>query len=347
MRTENIFRITAYAILTAIAGLLYWFFHSQYLLMAFVALLAAPVFSVLINVLLKRFISVQIQAASSGDLYGRQYEEAFFYIDIKNPSPFLCLDAKLDLTVTNDFFGTEGKCRISVPIRMVKGYSLTFPVRAMLPGLVTVRVEHILIKDMLGLCTLKKKMQSSATLTVLPREGERFSYDRTAIEVGMLESEESSKRGNDFSDVQEIREYIPGDKLMSIHWKLSAKRDILMVKDRVSMSDQQLVIVPELVSDHLALEQILAATYQSIQTLVSDGTTVRFLYWSVGSYDYVETRIDYRADLDAAFARMFYEKTYEAYDEAAVHMQAVHPEMKAFLHITMSGGNVICYLRET
>ena len=26
-----------------------------------------------------------------------------------------------------------------------------------------------------------------------------------------------------FSDVQEVREYIPGDKLMSIHWKLSAK----------------------------------------------------------------------------------------------------------------------------
>ena len=33
---------------------------------------------------------------------------------------------------------------------------------------------------------------------------------------------------------------------MSIHWKLSAKKDSLMVKDRVAMSDQQMVIVTEL-----------------------------------------------------------------------------------------------------
>ena len=78
-------------------------------------------------------------------------------------------------------------------------------------------------------------------------------------------------RGNDFSDVQEVREYIPGDKLMSIHWKLSAKRDILMVKDRVSMSDHQLVIVPELFIDQpVNLAAILTMTYSVILELIAD-----------------------------------------------------------------------------
>ena len=103
----------------------------------------------------------------------------------------------------------------------------------------------------------------------------------------MLESEESSKRGNDFSDVQEVREYIPGDKLMSIHWKLSAKRDILMVKDRVSMSDHQLVIVPELFIDQpVNLAAILTMTYSVILELIQEQTTVRLLYWSTNRYEY-------------------------------------------------------------
>ena len=41
---------------------------------------------------------------------------------------------------------------------------------------------------------------------------------------------ESKKKGYDFSEVTGIREYIPGDKLQNIHWKLSAKKDILMVR---------------------------------------------------------------------------------------------------------------------
>ncbi len=347
MRVENVFRVIGYALLVGAAWLLYWFLHSHFIFVTLVALVLAVPASVLVNLILYRFVSVEITAAVGGDQYGRQYGESFFYIRVKNPSWLVSLDAKLDLEISNDFFKTEGKTRIAVPIRMRKGYEVSFPVRAMLPGIVTVRVKRILIKDLLALTTLSKRVDASASVTVLPREGDPFQYDKTALEIGMLESEESSKRGNDFSDVQEIREYIPGDKLMSIHWKLSAKRDILMVKDRVSMSDHQLVIVPELMSDHAALEQIMAATYQSICTIIEDGTTVRLLYWSAGSYDYVDTRIDYRADLDAAFARMFYEKTYEANDEAALHMAAVHPEMKAFMHITVDGGNVICYIRET
>ena len=346
MRVENIFRLIGYAILTVIAGMLYYFFHSHYLLIALVAFIAALPLCVAANIMLTRRVSLEVKTATTGDLYGRQYEEAFFYIEIKNPTWLVSLDTMVDLVISNDFFGTSGEYRLVVPVHMRKGYSVTFPLRPVLPGIVSVRAKRMLIKDLLGITTLTKKTDVSGSVTVLPRRGERFQYDKSALEVGMLESEESSKRGNDFSDVQEIREYIPGDKLMSIHWKLSAKRDILMVKDRVSMSDHQLVIVPELVSDHAALEEIMAATYQSIGTLLEDNTTVRLFYWSMGSYDYVETRIDYREELDGAFARIFYEKTYEAYDEAASHMASVHPEMKAFMHITVNGGSVVCYVRE-
>ena len=168
---------------------------------------------------------------------------------IKNPTWFVSLDTKLIVNVENTLMETIGQQVFSVPVHAGKGYTLTLPVVATYPGLLKISVSRVYIKDLMGFFRLKKNVEQTAELSILPRAVTDIAYEKTALEQGMLESEESSKRGNDFSDVQEVREYIPGDKLMSIHWKLSAKRDILMVKDRVSMSDHQLVIVPELFID--------------------------------------------------------------------------------------------------
>ena len=48
----------------------------------------------------------------------------------------------------------------------------------------------------------------------------------------MLESDRSadSRRGNDPGEVRAIREYVPGDPVRNIHWKLSEKTDKLLVK---------------------------------------------------------------------------------------------------------------------
>lgn len=198
-----------------------------------------------------------------------------------------------------------------------------------------------------GIFRLKKNVEQTAELSILPRAVTDIAYEKTALEQGMLESEESSKRGNDFSDVQEVREYIPGDKLMSIHWKLSAKRDILMVKDRVSMSDHQLVIVPELFIDQpVNLAAILTMTYSVILELIQEQTTVRLLYWSTNRYEYEDVRIDYKEELDAAFARLYYEKAYKNPSEAADHMALVHPEMHAYLHVFSDGQGAQMQVRE-
>lgn len=242
---------------------------------------------------------------------------------------------------------TIGQQVFSVPVHAGKGYTLTLPVVATYPGLLKISVSRVYIKDLMGFFRLKKNVEQTAELSILPRAVTDTAYEKTALEQGMLESEESSKRGNDFSDVQEVREYIPGDKLMSIHWKLSAKRDILMVKDRVSMSDHQLVIVPELFIDQpVNLAAILTMTYSVILELIQEQTTVRLLYWSTNRYEYEDVRIDYKEELDAAFARMYYEKAYKNPNEAADHMALVHPEMHAYLHVFSDGQGAQMQVRE-
>jgi hypothetical protein len=113
------------------------------------------------------------------------------------------------------------------------------------------------------------------------------------------------------------------------------------------MSDRQMVVLPELARQSAQdLSGVLSLAYTLIMHLIADKTTVRLMYWSADRYEYEDIRIDYREELDAAFAKMFYEHTYENYDEAASHMADVHPEMKAYLHIYSEAGTPQLQIRE-
>lgn len=346
---ENIFRTIGYIILFVINAVLYYFLHSHFYFIVLILMLAAPIISVCMALALRKYLTAEVIVPSGfakGD-YGTQNEEAFFYLRFHNPTPFVALDTKVRVRVRNTFFGTEGEQIFSIPVHGVKGYELMLPVIPKLSGIVQVEITSIKIKDLMGFCYLNKIIASSGDITIMPETIAEQEYDKTALELGMLESEESTKRGSDFSDVNEIREYIPGDKLMNIHWKLSAKRDILMVKDRVSMSDRQLVVLPELCgTDSEMLNVILISTYSVILQLINDKTTVRLMYWSAARFEYEDKRIDYKEELNDAFASMFFENTYNSMDEAASHMPLVHPEMKAFLHVTADENRAVIRVKE-
>lgn len=342
---ENMIRTIGYGILFVCSALMFYFLHSHFFFIVLIIMTVFPFISLILAWILKRRIAVQIECR--GERYGRQNEELYFVIRVLNPTWLVSLDAKLCLAVGNPFFQTEGQQVISIPIRARKGYTLELPIVSDYPGIVQIQVKSIKVKDLMGFHFFKLSLDESAESVVMPQQVLNVSYDTVNLEQGMLESEESTKRGNDFSDVQEIREYIPGDKLMSIHWKLSAKRDILMVKDRVSMSDKQLVILPELCGDNkVELSMILSVAYTLVHRMLADKTTVRLLYWSAKRYEYEDIRIDYPEEAEEAFAKMFYEIPYSGMDEAASHMASVHPEMKAYLHVTAQNGEILIHVRE-
>lgn len=343
----NIFRLIGYVVIFILDVLLFYFLHSHFTFIVLVLMIVAPIVSIISVIILRKNMTVEISNVDKTYHFGKQNEEAYIQIKVNNPTPFVCLDAKVRVLVKNTFFKTEGARVIDMPLYAFKGNTLELPIVPTLPGIVSIEVSSIELKDIMGFKYFKKKFDASNELIVIPVELGDDMKELPSFEQGMLESEESSKRGNDFSDVQEIREYIPGDKLMSIHWKLSAKRDILMVKDRVSMSDRQLVILPELCGDNkFLLEGIITTTYSIIASLIKDKTTVRLMYWSSKRYEYEDVRLDYIEDVNEAFARMFYEETYAGYDEAATNMASVNPELKAYVHVYSDGSRVLVNIRE-
>ncbi len=344
---ENIFRLIGYCILFAVNALLFYFLHSHFHFVVLIIMLVAPLLSIIINIILIKTISVTVDNPAGTNSTGRQNEEIFFNINLNNKLPLLTLDAKVKIKTENTFFGTSGTKVFSVPVYAFSGYRLSLPIKPTLPGVLKISAEGIKVKDLMGFTYFSKKINVTSDVTVLPIYVSDIDFDFVNIEKGMLESEESSKRGNDFSEVSDIREYIPGDKLMNIHWKLSAKRDLLMVKDRTTMSDSQLVVLPELLSTSTQiLEMIVVATYSVIRKMIETNITTRLIFYSPESYNYGNYRIDNIDDCDAAFSRMFYEKTYKTGDLAAHNMVAVYPEIKAYLHIIADESGIWIKVRE-
>lgn len=100
-------------------------------------------------------------------------------------------------------------------------------------GTVTVSLEQLILYDMTGVFRRRKGIGTSRIFLVLPEY--KAQSDLKVEEIAdFTESEEEFskvKPGDDSSEVFQIREYQPGDRIARIHWKLSSKRKQYMVKD--------------------------------------------------------------------------------------------------------------------
>lgn len=96
-------------------------------------------------------------------------------------------------------------------------------------GYFEVEEKELVVRDIFRLFTFKKKLTTPASLLVYPKLYPLSSF----IETGGNDQGENRTANDIFEDrsqINSLREYVEGDQLSSMHWKLSAKRDEPMMK---------------------------------------------------------------------------------------------------------------------
>lgn len=91
-----------------------------------------------------------------------------------------------------------------------------------------------------------------------------------------------NKKGTDPTEILQIRDYVPGDSLRQIHWKLSGKLDKLMVRDPAQAVDRDLLVFLEKTDAACTPERadaLLEAVTSLCQTLAEMGQPFR-LAWN-------------------------------------------------------------------
>ena len=336
LRTEvHPIRIIAYLVQLAIVIFAYDFLRNFFMMLALTVVAAAPVLDIVGLFVVHKYVSVKIKAPEKSV---NRFSIGYLKITLNNPSFFISFDVNVKLDVENTFYKDMSGAVISLPLAARGSFEKHIPVKYSMNGNYKYSIKTITVRDILGFISLKKNVDSVAEVQVYPDIDAEIEVDMTDISRGMTESEETVKKGHDFSDVSDVREYIPGDKLMSIHWKLSAKRDILMVKDRVSMSDQQMVILVELGGSDEVVDEVLSLSYAVVKGLARQQTFVRLMWWSEGGYAFEERQILNYQDLKDAFTDIYFESTYADDTKTEALMRSIRPELKAYVKICMRAG---------
>lgn len=273
-------------------------------------------------------------------LFGHSGDEITVSFVLKNPAYLPLPDCTFHYTVSSPFYPNEESYEVNCPVYAHDSFAFSIPLTFRRAACYQIRLTQITVWDYLHFFTFHKEVTLQKELFIFPPENDNLQFSSAAFGEGFDEFEENGAKGNISSNVTDIREYIPGDRLQKIHWKLSAKIHKLMVKENEQTSSHQFILLPELYLPDPAqpvLEQILSNTLTMGRSLLADGITFFFRYYSITAQDFMQFCILNEDQLEEAFRSCFYESTYAESDLALTVLQKAGMVHGSILHVTDKG----------
>ena len=168
-------------------------------------------------------------------------------LNIQNKCIFSVAKAEAVIEYMNAFNGQKNTMEIHFPIQSRNVQRLTFQLKSKFCGVININIAKVTIYDPLRIFKFKVCKNSGDSITILPLSHEINGY----INQSETENEDSiffsqHKSGDDPSEVFDLREYIGGDRINRIHWKLSSKKDEYIVKELSLPIDVSSIIFLEL-----------------------------------------------------------------------------------------------------
>ena len=149
-------------------------------------------------------------------------------------------------------------------------------------GLLTVSVERADFRDMFGLCRFAVPCSvSRQTLVPASCFSAQVTTDFSPSHVREDSRFSAVRPGDDFSETQAIRPYVPGDPVRRIHWKLSAKMGQTLLREIGAPQTGGLLLALAVDFEHApdALEASLVGLLSASQALLEQGIAHRVSLW--------------------------------------------------------------------
>ena len=227
------------------------------------ALILMPLISILLTYPVKSRIEIFFRILS------RELEKdgmTSVELTIKNksifPAPFIIISfiEALNLSISHP-------SNISIFLGPMQSKTITVEYKAKYRGVAKIGVKDIVLKDYMGFLKYSllkdiKEKQNVGEVVVTPRlihikpnnkifkSSDNIKQDAEETTNSLLTW--SGEPGYEF------RQYIPGDSLQKIHWKLSAKNDTLMVrKDEGSGVAKKLLIIDDVYASGATLKELI------------------------------------------------------------------------------------------
>ena len=289
-------RVIPWALLIFFALILYLFSNESVTLALLIAVIAAlPLSFAMLKLTYKHF---ELEFLEDEGMEGG------FILKMRNTGALPIASAEAEIRCTNLRTGENDSYVVTrdlMPHR-VKDIKLNMhPVHA---GRYELSVTSARVLDPLGIWSKELSFSDTKAMTVLPE-----IYDMQMITEGSATMPESDReaqksRGAVSGDMIGIREYVPGDPVRNIHWKLSEKNDKMLVKELGNpVTDQFLLILdstPEIAQDPVALDAVASVYTSMIRSLMLDDLIVDASWTDPLTGEAVMRRISDQHEFNAA-----------------------------------------------
>ena len=272
----------------------------------FTAVVLIPVLSFLLMMLSYYFVKFEVFVEKR--VYEKK-ENANTLIRISNEGIFPATFVKLRVMQIDENGKSVDENVYAFSLYPFKGVDFSNNIMMKRRGLYEVGIKDIEFYDLLGLFRLRRTINEIEEILVLPKRLVLYGDMTKNIFAEDGDEKNKSKIGEDRTIISHIRDYQDGDNVNSIHWKLSSKKDDLIVKVYDRPNDNNIMIIAEMQSnifhDSDMWEDSGDAVVESALTLalkcVYEGKRCT-LYW----YDTMESNIVWYeistfAEFDTAF----------------------------------------------
>lgn len=221
----------------------FYVFSSSYTaLFLFYFLICLTIVTCIYGILIKDKVEIDITSLA----IAKKRTNSSMTIQLKNksflPLPYICCTLLIQNKLTNEITKEE----FTTSLFSYATKNISFQIYSEHCGKIDIKVKNIRVQDLFRL--FKRNTTPNARTEI--------AYMPTVVEGnvdGVYATKEMAEAAIFFSerkgDIQEemiaLKEYVPGDHVKQIHWKLSSKLDELMIKELADVREERIVLLLE------------------------------------------------------------------------------------------------------
>lgn len=235
-------------------------------------------------------------------------------IIVNNQLPFSFSQTHAVIDLRHSFSAEKERMRLQFPLQSGNTTKMTFYIHADFCGSLDISLEKLFVLDYFHLFRTNLRMSSKKVSVLILPKRMPVQISESSAPVNCSDSDMfGDKPGDDPSEIFGIHEYIPGDPVSRIHWKLSSKSDQTLVKEFSTPVLKSVLVIADFQTSQLTSQNImreseafLSLLYSLACTMIEQQTAPTILWYSTESNEIRQYTPTTLTDITEMFRELYY-----------------------------------------